>query len=101
MENIETINSTLNTFLSVCQVLLCYVIPLILVIWTALTFTKLFDKWENAVYSAKDGFVKAAEATMNAITGFFGLFAKKWAKWIMLAITLVYIVCVILYFIYR
>lgn len=101
MESVETVNSTLQNLLAICQVLLCYVIPLLLVVWTALSFTKIFSKWEQAVINARDGFVKAAEATMTAIAGFFGLFAKKYAKWILLAITLIYIVCVVLYFIYR
>lgn len=101
MESVETVNSTLQSLLAVCQVVLCYVIPVILVIITALSFTKIYSKWESAVINARDGFVKAAEATMNAIASFFGLLAKKWAKWVLLAITLAYIVCVILYFIYR
>lgn len=101
MESVETINSTLQNLLAVCEALLCYVLPILLVIITALSFTKIFGKWEQAVINARNGFVKAAEAVMNGIASFMGLFNKKYAKWVMLVITIAYIVCVVLYFIYR
>lgn len=101
MESVETINTTLQSFLSVCQVLLCYVIPLLLVIITALSFTKLYSKWEIAIQGTRDGVVKAVTAFLNGIASFFGLLVKKYAKWVLLAITITYIVCVILYFVFR
>lgn len=101
MESVETINSTLQNVISICKVLLCYIIPLLLVIITALTFTSIFSKWRDAVINAKNGFIKTAEAVMNGISAFFGLFAKKYSKWVMLGITIAYIICVIVYLVYQ
>lgn len=100
METVETVNSTLQNLLAICEVVLCYVIPVLLVVITILTFTSIFGKWAEGVKSARDGFVKTAEAIMNGIASFFGLLAKKYARWVMLAITLVYIICVCVYLCY-
>lgn len=101
MEDLETINTTLQTFLTSCEVVLCYVIPVLLVLLTALSFTNLFTKWESAAITARDGIVKAVTAVLNAVAYLFKLLGNKKARWVMLGITIVYIVCVILYFVFK
>jgi len=104
----EKVNQTLdkaNAFLAslgtIGEAILLYVLPILIGLYVIFAFCEVFKKWEYATINAEVSFIKFAEAVCGGIVGTLKVLQYKWLKWTMLAVFILYIIAIILYFTLR